>query len=142
MDKHHGPDGLSRHEPAEGKEEEDDPEEWIDHVLSLWVSSWLGGPQFAQVLSIAQALSGNDSNTGNLTMFPVSDKTLQIEEDLMHVERYLHSLRFPSKMDDKASTKFLRLAAQFFLLNGRLWRWQSLGQHQLYVPFPQRFHLV
>ena len=107
MDKHHGPDGLSRYEPAKGKEEEDDLEEWINHALSLWVSSWLGGPQFAQVLSIAQAPSGNDSNTGNLTMFPVSNKTLQIEEDLMHVEHYLHSLRLPSKMDDKASTKFL-----------------------------------
>jgi len=42
-DKHKGPDGLSRHEPAPGKEEDDDPEDWVDNALSLstWVVSWL-----------------------------------------------------------------------------------------------------
>ena len=43
-DKHYGPDGLSRYEPADSKsDDEDDPEEWIDRTLSLalWVSSWM-----------------------------------------------------------------------------------------------------
>ena len=42
-DKHRGPDGLSRREPAPGEDEDDDPEDWVDHVLSLsvWVVSWL-----------------------------------------------------------------------------------------------------
>ena len=40
-DKHHGPDGLSRRTPAEGKEEEEDPEDWIDQalLLGIWVLS-------------------------------------------------------------------------------------------------------
>jgi len=40
--KHKGPDGLSRHEPALGEEEHDDPEDWVDSALSLgiWVVSW------------------------------------------------------------------------------------------------------
>ncbi len=33
--KHHRPDGLSCYEPVEGKEEVDDPEDWIDQVLLL-----------------------------------------------------------------------------------------------------------
>jgi transposase InsO family protein len=44
-EKHRGPDGLSRREPADGEDEhEDDPEEWIDRTLALgvWVVSWLG----------------------------------------------------------------------------------------------------
>ena len=41
-DKHKGPDGLSRHEPAlEDDEEDDDPEDWVDNALALgvWVVS-------------------------------------------------------------------------------------------------------
>jgi len=43
-EKHHGPDGLSQHEPANSKDNnEDDPKEWIDRTLMLgvWVVSWL-----------------------------------------------------------------------------------------------------
>jgi len=41
-DKHKGPNGLSRCEPAPG-EEDDNPEDWVDNTLSLslWVVSWL-----------------------------------------------------------------------------------------------------
>jgi hypothetical protein len=41
-DKHRGPDGLSRREPVPGEDDDEgDPEEWIDEVLSLgiWVDS-------------------------------------------------------------------------------------------------------
>jgi len=42
-DKHKGPDGLSRREPALGEEETDDPKDWVDTTLALgtWVVSWL-----------------------------------------------------------------------------------------------------
>jgi len=41
--KHKGPDGLLRCEPALGKGEHDDPEDWVNSALSLgiWVVSWL-----------------------------------------------------------------------------------------------------
>jgi hypothetical protein len=143
-DKHHGPDGLSRREPVEGEEEEDDPEEWTDNALSLglWVSSWLATPQFAQVLSLAQAPSNNDPTSDNPEEFPVSDKALEAEDNLARAEQYLHSLQLPPGLDDSATTKLLRLAARFFLLNGRLWRRQDHGRHQLYIPSPQRLCLV
>jgi hypothetical protein len=42
-DCHHGPDGLSQHEPIPGEDEdEDDLEEWINNILalSIWVNTW------------------------------------------------------------------------------------------------------
>ena len=143
-DKHHGPDGLSRREPVEGEEEDDDPEDWIDHMLSLsiWVLSWFETPQFAQVLSLSLTPSGNNLVSGNSVEFPISEKALKAEDDLARIEQYLHSLRLPTDLDDKSSEKFLRLAARFFILNGRLWRRQSHGRHQLFIPPPQRLHIV
>ncbi len=43
VEKHQGPDGLSRHEPIPGKDDdENNPEEWVDDILSLslWLDTW------------------------------------------------------------------------------------------------------
>ena len=59
VQKHHGPDGLSRCELAEGEDKEDDPEDWIDLALSLglWITSWLDASHSAsgQTVFLAQA---------------------------------------------------------------------------------------
>lgn len=143
-DKHHGPDGLSRREPAEGEGEDEDPDDWIDRALSLglWVLSWLDTSHFTQVLSLTQAPSDDDSSTGSLADFPVSDKTLKAEKDLARVEQYLHCLQLPADLDGKASDRLLRMSARFFLLNGRLWRRQSNGRHQLLILPYQRPRIV
>jgi hypothetical protein len=62
--KHQGPDRLSRHKPAPGKEEEDDPEDWVDQVLSLstWVVSWLNSSPANTSCTDAFALSINDDD--------------------------------------------------------------------------------
>lgn len=78
----------------------------------------------------------------DLAGFPTSDKVLKVEDDVARVEQYLHSLQLPSGLDDKALARLLRMAARFFLLNGRLWRRQTHGRHQLYIPPSQRLHLV
>ncbi len=42
-EKHQGPDGLLRCEPIPGEDNhEDDPEEWVDNILSLslWLDTW------------------------------------------------------------------------------------------------------
>ena len=42
-EKHQGPDGLSRREPIPGEDnDEGDPEEWVDDILSLgiWLDTW------------------------------------------------------------------------------------------------------
>jgi hypothetical protein len=119
VDKHHSPDGLSRRQPVEGEEEEEDPEDWIDEVLSLgiWVFSWLATPQFTQVLTLAQAPTGDDPNSEHLIEFPASEKALKADNDLVCVTQYLRSLQLPPDLDDKTSARVLWLATCFFILN-------------------------
>jgi hypothetical protein len=66
-DKHCGPDSLSRREPAPNEEEEDDPEDWVDHVLSLgiWVVSWLDTSPADQPSATALTLAFETDNDGN-----------------------------------------------------------------------------
>jgi hypothetical protein len=62
--KHQGPDGLLRHKPADGKEDEDDnPEAWIDQALclSIWKATWLSMYQVQQCLT--WLLGAKDFNT-------------------------------------------------------------------------------
>jgi hypothetical protein len=57
-EKHHGPDGLSRQEPVEGEDEdEDDLEDWIDCTLALglWVVSWLDSALSESSIAAARA---------------------------------------------------------------------------------------
>jgi len=66
--KHKGPDGLSRHEPAPGEGEHDDPEDWVDSALSLgiWVVSWLDtfptNSHHTDALVLALEASDNDED--------------------------------------------------------------------------------
>jgi hypothetical protein len=143
-DKHHGPDGLSRREPADGEEEDDDPEDWIDEALSLglWVLTWLDASPSTLVLKAAEAPPLDDSTSTDSPEFPASDKAHKAEENLARTEQYLRSLRLPSGLNGKAEAQLLRSAARFFLLNDRLWRRQNDGRHQLYIPPHQRLPLV
>jgi len=65
---------------------------------------------------------------------PHLERGLKAEEDLARIERYLQSLRLPLDSDDNASAWLRRMAARFFLLNGRLWWRQDHGRHQLCIP--------
>ena len=108
-DKHHGPDGLSHREPVKGKEEDDDPEEWIDHALSLgiWVLTWLDTPQPTQIFTPDQAPSGNPSASDDPADFPTSEKALKTEDNLARVKQYLHSFQLPADLDDKSTAGLL-----------------------------------
>jgi len=81
-DKHHGPDGLSRHEPAPGEDEEDNPKDWVDQVLSLsiWVVSWLDACSANSSRAAALTLAfetNNDKDTNSIpTRRPCRDRHL------------------------------------------------------------------
>jgi hypothetical protein len=243
-EKHHGPDGLSRREPADGKDDdEDDPEDWINHALALgiWVVSWLDSvltnesvatwmldtqdeppPQCSScLLAKARANSGtnnanadkndcnssqhsdslehaadklpsfpssdgdannidssnspqepsadnlppleedadnnpaNDTGTNNdigdeaidpsdeaPSPFPQHEKTTKADDELMLIHHYLSDPRPLPHLHSNALTRFLRRAAHFSLADGRLWRMQADGQHQLYVVPSLRFSLI
>jgi hypothetical protein len=68
-DKHQGPDGLSRRTPAEGEDNDgnDDPEEWIDHALSLgiWIETRLAKQQTGLGITLVWTLASDNSPTTN-----------------------------------------------------------------------------
>jgi len=65
VEKHHGPDGLSRREPADGESEDDDPEDWIDATLSLrlWGVSLTHANHADQAAAVWTLASGLPANT-------------------------------------------------------------------------------
>ena len=81
-DKHKGPDGLSRREPAPGKEEADDPEDWVDTALTLgtWVVSWLDAFPTDAHRTDALVLSFETNNNNNSAQLsrPRRDRRLPV----------------------------------------------------------------
>ena len=52
-------------------------------------------------------------------------------------------MQLPSNLDDHAMAQLLWMAARFVILSDQLWRRQSQGRHQLYIPSPpQRMSLI
>jgi len=138
-EKHRGPDGLSRREPADGEDEEDDPEEWIDDVLSLglWVVSWTLAPHAdhcSAVWTFSIELPATADFTADSPSIPFDDKACKADEQIELIRHYLSTLQQPSHLDDLAHARLLRRAKNFFLADGRLWHRQDQGRHQLYTP--------
>ena len=100
-DKHKGPDGLSRREPAPGEEEDDDPEDWVDNALSLgtWVVSWLNAFPTNAHCTDALALSLETNEDSPQLNCPSHDRRLPaqyctgdfVSTDTLHASR-LHPL--------------------------------------------------
>jgi hypothetical protein len=161
-EKHHGPDGLSRREPADGESEDDDPEEWIDATLSLglWGVSWTHADhadQDAAVRTFAIELPADTiidnayTNLGPLTDAKLDNldspilansKSRKADEEIKHIHHYLTTLQQPDQLDDTARVRLLKRAKQFFLVDGRLWRRQAQGRHQLYIPSHLRMTII
>jgi len=72
-DKHQGPDGLSRWGPVPGEEEEDNPEDWVNHVLSLgiWIVSWLSTTSMSTTATLILETNSKDNSTK--TQWPQRD---------------------------------------------------------------------
>src|SRR6266850_1694027 len=103
-DKHRGPDGLSRRKPAPGKDEEDDPEDWVDQVLSLsvWVVSWLdacsANSSCAAALTLAFEADNNEDTDSIPTCRPRCNHRLPAR---YHMDEYIanNSAPPPSSFD-------------------------------------------
>ena len=138
-EKHHGPDGLSRQEPADGESEDDDPEDWIDAALSLglWGVSWTHADhadQNAAVWTFAIELPADtiidntytdiaNADLDNLDL-PIlaNPKSRKADEEIKLIHHYLSTLQQPDQLDDAACIRLLKQAKQFFLADARLWR--------------------
>jgi hypothetical protein len=84
-DKHKGPDGLSRREPVEGEDDDDnneDPEDWIDNALALgiWVVSWISHQQTNSASTSVWTLdtpSGDDAAS-----FPLGNNAGKMDDEM------------------------------------------------------------
>ena len=143
--KHQGPDGLSRREPAEGEDdEEDDPEEWIDNTfcLGVWASTWANQlmTQLGPTPSLVLTIGVSDFPAPNL--FPSSASSLKAESDLLKVRHYLFTKKTPTGLSGNDLAKLINRARRFVMIDGRLWRRGDKGRHQLFILPSQRLSIV
>ena len=147
--KHQGPDGLSRREPAEDEDdEEDDAEEWIDKILSLGIWAILTSttlPRFLPRSASISVLSTETNPSDPLAPpinFPTNDKSLDVEAELMKIQDYLETSKRPLDITEESWEKFFRKTKHYFLLDGRLWRRNPSGRDQLFIPPSGRLIIV
>ena len=159
-DRHLGPDGLSRREPIPGEEEdEDDPEEWIDNILSLgiWIDTWqheqtlqtqtLKAPLGTPTSTFATSATSQPATqpAANTTSPQVQSNTLspgphvsKRYDNIKHIHDFLGNPARLHELLPSERKKFVRRARDFFLHDGRLWRRQAQGRHQLVLEPAQR----
>ncbi len=126
--KHQGPDGLSRCEPVEGEDDdEDDPEDWINKMLGLgiWATSTLSAVSHffsgnISVLVLSSEVDDSDPIEPPID-FPSSDKSLDAEAKMARIQHYFEMLKNPRSLVGDNLDKFLRKIKRFFLLDGKLW---------------------
>ena len=71
-----------------------------------------------------------------------SAKTAAHEEKLRTVRDFLSTLRVPEGLSKAQTKQLARLAAKYFVKNGRLWRVHSSGTHQQYVERDRRLRIL
>lgn len=134
-EKHLGPDGLSRHEPIPGEDDEDDdPEDWVDEVLALGIWANTRPRKHHPVASVFETevvgvcLDSLTKPQTNMAMLEANLKAI-----LKFLKTSVHSSTLPHTQDP-----VIKKSKRFLTLNGRLWRRQAQGRNQLILPIPQR----
>jgi hypothetical protein len=144
-EKHHGPDGLSRCKPIPGEDDnEGDPEEWVDEVLSLglWLDTWNEHRPTHRTgtAKVFQATEGVSTLCDELTFPPASDKACAHDSELPGILRYLADGKRPKGQHTAELDYLHRRSWPFFMHDKRLWRWHAQGRHQLVImQGPQRY---
>ena len=147
-EKHHGPDGLSRREPIPGEDDDEgDPEEWVDEVLSLgiWLDTWNEHrPVHASTTAtVFQATEGVSTLRDELMFPPPSDKARARDDELPKIYKFLANGKQPSGQHTAELDYLHRRSRPFFLHDKRLWRRNAQGRHQLVImQGPQRYSLT
>ena len=129
-EKHLGADGLSRREPIPGEDcEDEDPEEWVDNILSLgiWVDSQ--HPQKPKTENF-EVLVGEPSSPRQPNNTP--DKPTH-EPEIERIREYLIN-PIQGNLTTAQHDRLRKQSRPFTIHNGRLWRQHQQGRHQLVLP--------
>ena len=142
-EKHEGPDGLSRREPIPGEDDDEgDPEEWVDDVLSLglWLDTWTERrTNAADTTKIFQTTGRHVSIVHDeLTFPPPSDKMRALDNKLPEVLKFLKHNRQPDGQTSNELDHLHRLTRNLFIHDDRLWRRNAQGRHQLVLMHSQQ----
>ncbi len=139
----HGPDGLSRRPPQLGDPPppEDGMEDFLHTHYGLMhfinsTSPTINSPiKLIQVLQ--QEVAIDSTKIIPYSEVPCTAKQQRLDERLTHLLPWHLYLKRPAGFDDIAYAKFMKYAVHFFERQGKLWRKNVDGRHQL-VLFPER----
>jgi hypothetical protein len=133
--KHQGPDGLSRREPIPGEDDDDgDPEEWIDDILSLslWLDTWdEQRPHSAETAKFFQATKSVHTPCNTLTFPPSTDRACALDDELPTILDFLRHSKQPNEHTSEELDCLHQRARNFFAHDNQLWRRNNQGRHQL-----------
>jgi hypothetical protein len=166
---HHGPDGLSRHRPQPGDEEEpeDDFDDWIDQVngfihfindLPSHKRAFSTSPPMTCFITTterpededsddrgAEGLTTDETNEDMPTSYdivPRSSAAIAADDKMEKVKAWLETLARPDGMTDSEYKVFMRYGTEFFILGDRLWRKDPKKHHKIVIPRDRRLFLV
>ncbi|RXW12346.1 hypothetical protein EST38_g13510 [Candolleomyces aberdarensis] len=96
----------------------------------------------ASTVSPAVSVLQNSPTTREYASVPRSEKAIAKDQRLRDVGNYLSTLSRPVGLTGEGFAKFLRFALNFFVLDGRLFRKERNGRHQLVIPQSRRLSLI
>ena len=148
----HGPDGLSRRPRQPGDPEpvddEDEFDDWIDQLhgfvhiiqpIGVRKSKDFAG---AQVLSLEEIENEQAMEEAQEEGIPRSNMAEKEDERVEKVKRWHQTLERPQGFTDAEYISFMKYATGFFLDGDRLWRKDSHGAHQLFIPKERRIMVL
>ena len=140
--KHQGPDSLSRREPIPGEDNnEGDPEEWVDDILSLgiWLDTWNERcAHTTRTARVFQTTGCVSSPSDKLTFPPPTDRVRALNDELPAILDLLSHSAQPSSQPPEELERLRQHTRNFFIHDNRLWRCHTQGHHQLVLIHPQQ----
>ena len=133
-------DGLSRRPQVE-EDPTEDPEEAEDFIDERYAFHLALVNAYGTGSAVGDG-EGHTDNNGGVELPAASAMTAAHEEKLRIVRDFLSTLRVPEGLSKAQTKQLARLAAKYFVKNGRLWRVHSSGTHQQYVEWDQRLHIL
>ena len=152
-DKHTGADGLSRRPHATDDPPSEDPDElddWIDSHSGFFIE--LSSPESPNDPSPSMAFaissepdlppSPSASTQSPEPSIPRSIRAVRRDDKLVTIREFLSTLKRPPDFHEDEYRQFLRQAAEFFLMDQKLFRKHRDGRVQLVPHPPDRLRLI
>jgi hypothetical protein len=105
-------------------------------------STTIESAPLASFVSPRVSVMQNSPTPLDYASIPRSEKAVAKDKRIRSVTGYLSTLKRPVGFSDDEFAKFLRFVVGFFVLEGRLFRKERNGRHQLVIPQSRRLSLI